>query len=95
MHKLGLIWRDGDMKQFSFSDMNRSSGEILETALIEPVALTKYGKEKLVILTAETYQRLTGGLAVQSFGLYDAPDGVHRELMNGLDEILADGDTDA
>ena len=38
------------MKQFSFSDMNRASGEILEAALIEPVALTKRGKEKLVIL---------------------------------------------
>ncbi|TCR03932.1 hypothetical protein EDF70_10227 [Neorhizobium sp. JUb45] len=29
------------MKQFSFSDMNRVSGKILETELIEPVALTK------------------------------------------------------
>lgn len=37
------------MKQFTFSDMNRAAGEILETALIEPVALTKRGKQKLAI----------------------------------------------
>lgn len=41
------------MKQFTFSDMNRASGEILEAALVEPVSLTKRGKDKLVILTAE------------------------------------------
>lgn len=36
------------MKQYTFSDMNRSSGEILEAAMIEPVVLTKHGKEKLL-----------------------------------------------
>lgn len=40
------------MKQFTFSDVNRASGEILEAALVEPVTLTKRGKEKLVILSA-------------------------------------------
>lgn len=32
------------MKQFTFSDMNRASGEALETALVERVGLTKHGK---------------------------------------------------
>ena len=27
------------MKQYTFSDMNRSSGEILEAAMIEPVVV--------------------------------------------------------
>lgn len=82
------------MKQFSFSDMNRVSGEILETALIEPVALTKRGKERLVILTTDAYQRLLGSPQAQVFGLYDAPEDVHRELMTGLDEILSESKTD-
>jgi len=46
------------MKQYSFSDMNRSSGEILEMAMIEPVVLTKHGKEKLIVLSARDYHRL-------------------------------------
>lgn len=68
------------MKQFSFSDMNRASGEILEAALIEPVSLTKRGKEKLVILTAEQYRKLVGHSPTAAYGLDDAPDAVHDEL---------------
>ncbi|ACP21784.1 conserved hypothetical protein (plasmid) [Sinorhizobium fredii NGR234] len=81
------------MKQFTFSDMNRASGEILETALIEPVALTKRGKEKLVILSATDYHKLVGRPRVEAYTLADAPDDVHEELIAGLDAIIA-GDDD-
>jgi prevent-host-death family protein len=81
---------EGAMKQFSFSDMNRASGEILEAALVEPVTLTKRGKEKLVILTAEQYRKLVGHSHTVAYGLDDAPDAVHDELMSGIDEILDD-----
>lgn len=76
------------MKQFTFSDMNRVSGEILEAALIEPVSLTKRGKEKLVIMTAEKYGQLIGQSQTTAYGLSDAPKPVHDELMAGLDELL-------
>ena len=80
------------MKQFTFSDMNCVSGEILETALIEPVALTKRGKEKLVILSAAQYHQLVGQPHSVAYTLKDAPDEVHNELMTGLDAIIS-GDT--
>lgn len=83
------------MKQFTFSDMNRASGEILEAALIEPVALTKHGKEKLVILTADAYQRLRGQPHTVAYALEDAPEPIHSELMSGLNEILKDSDANA
>ena len=76
------------MKQFTFSDMNCVSGEILETALIEPVALTKRGKEKLVILSAAQYRQLVGQPHVGAYTVEDAPDDVHEELMSGLDAII-------
>jgi len=76
------------MKQFTFSDMNRASGEILEAALIEPVALTKRGKQKLVILTADAYERLKGETHSKAYRLEDAPDEIHDELMTGIDAIL-------
>lgn len=82
------------MKKFTFSDMNRASGEILEAALIEPVALTKRGKEKLVILSAATYERLKGRGHTKVYGLDDAPDAVHDELMAGLDAILDENGPD-
>lgn len=76
------------MKQFSFSDMNRLSGEILETAMTEPVTLTKRGKEKLVILPAARYRQLIGKTAAVAYAVEDAPDEVHDELLKGLDAIL-------
>jgi prevent-host-death family protein len=76
------------MKQYTFSEMNRVSGEILETALIEPVALTKRGKEKLVILSAAQYHQLVGRPHAVAYTLEDAPDVVHNELTTGLDAII-------
>ena len=83
------------MKQFTFSDMNRVSGEILETAMIEPVALTKRGKEKLVILSAAQYRQLVGSSHVVAHTLEDAPDDVHDELMSGLEALIAGDTSDA
>ncbi|MEK1897842.1 MAG: type II toxin-antitoxin system Phd/YefM family antitoxin [Rhizobium sp.] len=76
------------MKQFTFSDMNRASGEILEAALVEPVTLTKPGKDKLVILTAEQYRKLIGRSHTAAYDLMDAPEDIHQELMTGLEDII-------
>lgn len=83
------------MKQFTFSDMNRASGEILETAMIEPVALTKRGKEKLIILSAAQYRQLVGSPHTVAYTLEDAPGEVHDELMSGLDAITTGDKPDA
>lgn len=82
------------MKQFTFSEVNRQSGEILDTALIEPVALTKHGKEKLIIITAEKYHHLMGQSSAVAYTLEDAPDDIHTSLLEGLDTILT-GENDA
>ena len=76
------------MKQFTFSEMNRSSGEILEAALIEPVVLTKHGKEKLFVISAREFHRLRGDAPTKAYSLRDAPEAVHGELMAGIDAIL-------
>lgn len=78
-----------DRTQHTFSDMNRSSGEILETAMIEPVVLTKHGKEKLFVLSVRDCYRMRGEPSpTKSCSLHDAPDDVHEELMAGIDAIL-------
>lgn len=76
------------MKTYTFSDLNRQSGEILDAALIEPVALTKRGKEKLVIVPANLFRRLSAA-QVQSYTVENAPDDIHDGLLQGLDEIIA------
>ncbi len=82
------------MKQFTFSELNRQSGEVLDAALIEPVVLTKRGKERLVILTAEKYHQLVGSPGIAAYTLEGAPDDIHNELMEGIEAII-DGDGDA
>lgn len=81
------------MKEFSFSDMNRASGENLETAMIEPVVLTKSSKEKLVMISADAYRRLMWQTQAEAFSLYDAPQSVQAELMHGINDILDERET--
>ena len=76
------------MKQFSYTDLAKTPGEILDTALVEPIALTKHGKEKIVMLSAERYRRLTARPIVKAYAVTDAPDDVHDELMQGINAIL-------
>lgn len=78
------------MKSFSFSDLNRQSGEVLDAALANPVTLEKRGKAKLVMMSVESYERLAR--FQRAFTIETAPDWVHDELMAGIDEILSDDD---
>jgi prevent-host-death family protein len=79
------------MKSFTFSDMNRQSGEILEAALKGPVKLTKRGKEKLVILPASQFKSMAARQS-QAFTVEGAPRSVHDELMKGLESLIGDID---
>jgi prevent-host-death family protein len=76
------------MKQFSFSDLNRASGEILDAAMRGPVSLTKRGREKLVIIPAEDYHRLVG--RQRAYRIEEAADDIHAELMSGIDGLPVD-----
>ena len=82
------------MKSYTFSDLNRQSGEILDAALIEPVALTKRGKEKLVIVPAKLFRQLNQN-HIRAFTLENAPDDVHNMLIQGLDDLIAPKPNDA
>lgn len=76
------------MKTYTFSDLNRQSGEILDMALLEPVALTKRGKEKLVIVPAKLFRRLSAS-QVHAYTVENAPDEIHDALLTGLDQLIA------
>jgi hypothetical protein len=52
------------------------------------VSLTKRGKDKLVILTADQYRRLIGSSHTRAYNLLDAPQDIHQELLTGLDDII-------
>ena len=70
------------MKTFTYSDMNRTPGEILDIALVEPVMLTKRGKGKLVVMSAVDFDILKHGRA---FATHDMPDAVREFVLDALD----------
>jgi prevent-host-death family protein len=90
------------MQVFSFSDLSRRSGDVLDAALAGPVSLQKRGKTKLVILPIEEYQRLLAALRLPGAPTVaaskdpssgsDPEDGLEA-LVRGLQEIIDDTKT--
>jgi prevent-host-death family protein len=73
------------MKSFSLSELNRAPGQIVDAALAAPVELTKHGKPKLVVMPYEVYERLN---VTKAYTLENAPEDVHKELMEAIDSLL-------
>lgn len=76
------------MKSYSFSDLIRSSGPILDAAQKEPVALTKRGKERLVLLPAEEYHRLAARPQIKAYSVDELPPDIADELLTELKTII-------
>ncbi|WP_336288725.1 type II toxin-antitoxin system Phd/YefM family antitoxin [Bartonella sp. CB60] len=77
------------MKKYSFTDVNREAGNILDEAMSTPVALTKRGREKIIMLPISLYNELIKPhSAGQSFIYADAPKNILDDLDRGLDDIL-------
>ncbi|WP_439530957.1 type II toxin-antitoxin system Phd/YefM family antitoxin [Pannonibacter sp.] len=85
------------MRKFSFSDVNRQPGEVLDAALAAPVTLQKRGRDRLVLLSVTEYERLLAASAGTPSGagrtthnLDTAPQADLELLERALAEILAD-----
>lgn len=77
------------MKTFSFSDLSRKSGDVLDAALAGPVSLIKRGKPKVVMLPVEEYHKLLDGHgAAQAFSIDTASDDDIAALAEGFQTIL-------
>lgn len=48
------------MRTFSSADAKNHFGELVDAARLAPVAVTKYDKLFVVVMSAEEYERLTG-----------------------------------
>lgn len=89
------------MRKFSFSDVNRQPGEVLDAALAAPVTLQKRGRDRLVLLSVAEYERLLAASAATRSGagraahsLDTAPQEDLELLERELAEILADAPDD-
>ncbi|MDB5552542.1 MAG: antitoxin Phd YefM, type toxin-antitoxin system family protein [Rhizobium sp.] len=79
------------MKSFSFSDLSRKSGDVLDAALVGPVSLVKRGKPKVVMLPVDEYQKLVDGSGSRAaFSIDTASDDDIAVLVEGFQKILDD-----
>lgn len=77
------------MLSFSLTDLNRSSGAIVEAAHRGPVELTGRGKRKFVLLSAEDYDRLVSQ-PKRAFHVESMTAGELDFFYNGLSGTSAD-----
>ena len=77
------------IKEFTFSDLSRHSGDILDIAMVEPVSLVKSGKVKVVMMPLARYEHLLAGRGMQrAFTLLNVPEADIENLVNGFQQIL-------
>jgi antitoxin Phd len=71
--------------QFSLTDLTNRSGEVVEAAFRGPVEITRRGKRKFILLTAQDYDRLLNAADTRrAFHADDAPKGVAAMMLTAL-----------
>jgi len=74
------------MGQFSLTDLSNRSGEVVEAAFRGPVEITRHGKRKFVLLTAEDYDRLTAAADTRrAFHADDTPEEIASMMLAALE----------
>jgi antitoxin Phd len=72
---------------FSLTDLSKRSGEVVEAASREPVEITRRGKRKFVLLTAEEYDRLVSIADTRrTFHADDVPEQVAAMMLAALQD---------
>lgn len=85
------------MQQVSISELQRHIGQIQDTALKEPVSITRNGREKYIFLSAAEYYRLKR-LDRQVLGVEELSEEDIRDIATArvpkeyeyLDELLSE-----
>ncbi len=73
------------MVHFSLTDLSNRSGEVVEATFRGPVDITRRGKRKFVLLTAEDYDRLVSAADTRrAFHADDAPEEVVAMMLAAL-----------
>ncbi len=74
------------MARFSLTDLSNKSGEVIEAAFKGPVEITRHGKRKFMLLTADDYDRLTKAADTRrAFHADDVPEDVAALMLSALE----------
>jgi antitoxin Phd len=79
--------RRSSVAHFSLTDLSNRSGEVVEAAFRGPVEITRRGKRKFVLLTADEYDRLVRAADTRrAFHADDAPEDVAAMMLGALED---------
>ncbi|MCL2714166.1 MAG: type II toxin-antitoxin system prevent-host-death family antitoxin [Alphaproteobacteria bacterium] len=82
------------MTSFTLTELGNRSGEVVEAAYRGPVDITKRGKRRFVLLTAEQFDRLTRSTAQRSYRVEDLTGAERDEILAGLDAVAREATQD-
>lgn len=69
---------------FSTADLARKTGDVLHAATQGPVVITKNGKRRFVLMTAEVFEKIN---PQKSYSVGDMPEDVTDWLLPALDRV--------
>lgn len=69
---------------FSAAELARHTGDVLHAAAVGPVAITKNGKSRFVIMSKETFDRIN---PQKSYSVEDTPEEVLEWLLPALERV--------
>ena len=81
------------MREFSSSDLGKRTGDVLDAAAQAPVAVTRHGKARFVVLTTEKFERIrVSGDPRIARRTADIPPEEGAELVAALTRIIESND---
>jgi antitoxin Phd len=75
------------MKSFTLTELQRAQGDVIDAATKAPVALTKRGKERYIVMSAEHYQSLNRRAVDPriAFTWEELPDDIAASLLTSVE----------
>jgi prevent-host-death family protein len=82
------------MKRFTLTELQRAQGDVIDAATKAPVALTKRGKERFVVMSAEHYEALNRRSVDPriAFTWNELPDDIAASLLSSVEAWIDDND---
>lgn len=77
------------MRTLTTSDLKQSLGDALAAAAVEPVAITRHGKPRFVLMSVEEFERRPLPYP-RAYSVHDTPDDLRDALLGSLDRQIAD-----
>jgi prevent-host-death family protein len=83
-------YTENTMVRVSAAEIQKQFGAYSETAQREPVTITKHGRDSLVLISAEAYERLKSLDTRKAYHVWDLPDDIVEAMERELERLEAE-----